>query len=302
MAKLSKQASRTFEYNMKKARGLVRLQFYAEDLLRTGGRESLGKFMQFLADMMASFGLEDILDLPRLIEGEISPIIQEKLGPMLEERFANLDEEKLQKAAEEFERKLAPRIPELKALTEELVLAIERVLLEQALVTAVTALEVYLYDVTIEAVAKNMYIQRRFTGRLQERFSYKALLEARGDLGLALGRVVADSYSFYKPDSLAKHLSILMGDSAPMKDYVDKAEFMRILALRNLVVHRAGIVDKEFKERTGYKGRTGSPVSIARAAVEGAMAFAVRLAKQVQEGLEHLRAPSGREPPRSEML
>jgi hypothetical protein len=290
LAKVSKIPWRDFDYNLRKARGLMRLQFYAEDLIKTGGKESFGKLLQFYGDMMASFGLEDLFGLPELIQGKIAPTIEKELGPILRARLAKIDETKLKAAAEEMERKILPRIDEFRAIIEEIGLVIERVLLEQALVTAVTALEVYIKDVTLDVVARNRFLERRFTSRLQELFRYNDVTSAEWDLGWAIGTVVAGSYDFYDPKSVARHLKTLMGDGAPLTDSAVQTRLGYILAYRNLIVHQAGLVDAKFRKRTAYKGRLGEPVRIKREFVEEALKLALSVGSATQEGLESLRA------------
>jgi len=268
----------------------MRLQFYAEDLIRTGGKESLGRLMAFIGDLMSSFGFDEIMNLPQLIEGRISPILEKELGPIIERRFSALDQRKIEAAAKELEKKLLPKLEEYQAIAEEIGLVIERVMLEQSLVSAVTALEVYLHDVTIEVVAKNRFLSKRFSKTLQERLTYQDVANAGGDLGLALGMVAADSYDFYSPESIAKHLTTLLGEKAPLREPNDRAELARILAFRHLIVHRAGLVDRQFKRRTGYRGNLNEPVAIKREFVERALHCVQTVGAATQTGLEALRA------------
>ncbi len=292
MARITKAALRNFNINIMKARGLIRFQFYAEDFLETGGKESLGKLMAFLGDMMASLGLEDFLDFHGLIEGKIAPIVERELGPILEKRFASIDQERLERAAKELEAKLLPRLKEFRAIVDEILIVVERVMLEQALVAIVTAFEVYLRDVTVDAVAQNKFLRARFTQQLRERLRYEVVAEAGENLALASATVVADSYNFYLPESVTKHLKTLLGPKAPPWDLKDQETFAHILAFRNLIVHRGGIVDRDFKRRTGYKGKLGEPVLMKREFVEQALQFVASIASTTQNGLETLHAHS----------
>ena len=289
LANDSKTPWRDFDYNLRKARGLVRLQFYADDLFRTGGKESFGKLTSFLADLMVSFGFEDLLNFEDLIRGKVSPIIEKELGPIIAARFTTLDEKKLDAAAKEFERRVLPRVEEIRAIIEEIALVVERVLLEQALVTAVTALEVYLKDVTTEVVARNRFLEKRFSRQLHNSLRYRDVTNAGWDSGLAAGKVVGESYDFYDPKSVAKHLRTLLGEKAPLRDTREQSEFARILAYRHLIVHRAGIVSRQFRQQTGYRGSLDEPVAIRREFVEQGLRLVLNVGNKVQKGLEDLR-------------
>lgn len=59
--------------------------------------------------------------------------------------------------------------------------------------------------------------------------------------------------------------------------------FKKILRYRHLIVHRAGIVDRIFAKRTGYKGRIGDPVHLTNAFVDESLCFILGLAREIQQ-------------------
>jgi hypothetical protein len=290
LAKLSKEPWKVFEYNMNKAFGLVMLQFYGDDLIRTGGKESIGKLMDFTGQMFKAFGVTEYDNLQDMIEKEIAPLIEKELVPKLEAKFSMIPQERLEKAGKEWLEKNEDNIKQFERIMKQLLLAIENVLLEQAIVTAVTALEVYVHDVTVEAVARNVFMQKRFTTQLHAKLDYKAVLNSNRDLGLSLGRVAAGSYEYHNSKSLVRHMGTLLGKRNPLTTKDDSSRFETILAYRHLIVHRAGIVDRTFAVQTGYKGRQGKPVRLSRQFVKQTLDFMYSIGKNIQDGLSYQRA------------
>lgn len=290
MARLSKESWNVFEHNMNKAWGLVKLQFYGDDLIRTGGKESIGKLMEFTGQMFKSFGITEHGNLQEIIEDEIAPIIERELVPKWERRFQLVPPEQIEEASKEWLKKNEATLKQFEKVMKQLILAIENVLLEQAMVSAVTALEVYIHDVTTEVVSKNVFMQKRFTSKFHEDLDYKRILDSNRDLGKALGRVAAESYEYYNPKSLRKHLAILLGKNAPLDSRAELVRFETILAFRHLIVHRAGIVDQTFANQTNCRNVIGKPVRISRQFVEQTLDFIHIVGEAVQGGLSSQRA------------
>lgn len=290
MAKLSKESWNVFEHNMNKAWGLVKLQYYGDDLIRTGGKESIGKLMEFTGQMLKSFGITEYGNFQEMIEKELAPIIEKELVPKWERKFRLVPPERLEKASKEWLEKNTAKIKLFEKVMKQLILAIENVLLEQAMVSAVTALEVYIHDATMEVVSKNVFMQRRFTTKFHEKLDYKTVLESNRDLGLALGRVAAESYEYYNSKSLGKHLAALLGKTTPLTSKANLARFETMLAYRHLIVHRAGIVDRTFARQMSLRGGIGKPVRIPRQFVEQTLDFIHSIGEAVQDGLSAQRA------------
>ena len=285
MVNLSKQAWRVFERNMDKSRGLLKMQFYADDLIRTGGKESIGKLSDFLVDMLSTFGLGHYTSMEDMIEKELGPMIERELVPKFEARIADITEEELEAKGEKWLAENEELFEKLKKDFAQLMLVVENVLLEQALVTAVTALEVYVRDVTEEVLAKNVFMQRRFTTELHNNLDFDAVLESRRNLGLAIGKVAAGSYRFNDPKNLRSHIDRLVGKRNPLRNPKNLNAFSDVLAYRHLIVHRGGVVDRKFMKATGYKGRVGNPIKLSYPHVESALVLLNDLAKRTQDAL-----------------
>lgn len=281
MAKVSKSAYRAFQANVTVARGFVELHFIIEDLLERGGKKTVGNLMRFGKRMMRIAGIS-LQKIERLMEEQLSEEVKEKEKRMGKEEL----ERRAKQAAEEL-------IPEMKSLFERIkpvAVAYQRGLLEQALVVTVSALETYFYDVTVETIANNKYLHESYTSKLQERFRYSDLINAHGDVTRALGEVIADSYSFYEVKSIHKHLRTLLRGPTPLDSKIVQKWFTNLLAYRNLIAHNAGIVDKEFKLKTGNNGKLGSPLRLRRNFVSDCIKTAEELVASTQHRLERLRA------------
>ena len=80
MARLSRQPFETFGRNLRKACGLVRLQFYVEDLFLTGGQESLGRLQKFADEVMG--GLLGPTGVQELIQTHLAQVLEAKFKAM----------------------------------------------------------------------------------------------------------------------------------------------------------------------------------------------------------------------------
>ena len=283
--KLSKESLIFFNNNINKSWGLIRLQFYAEDLIKRGGKNSIGKMMTFVNDFLNAIWPDSKLNFEEHFIKEIAAGLEHSIIPQLEEKLASLSEEQITEAVNELEEKYGPKIKELEKILLQLILAVDHVLLEQALVTSVTALEVFVHDVTVEATAKNVFLQKRFTTQLHSNLNYKTIIDSNRKLNCAIGLVVADSYDFYKPDSLRKHISTLVGKKTPLSNQADLKRLKMIFNYRHLIIHRAGLVDKKFVQLTGYKGHIGSPVKLKQHFVEDSLNFVTQIACNIQSEL-----------------
>jgi hypothetical protein len=241
--------------------------------------------MDFTGQMFKAFGITEYDNMQDMIEKELAPLIEKELAPKLEAKFKMIPQEQLEKAGKEWLEKNEDNFRQFERIVKQLLLAIENVLLEQAIVTAVTALEVYVHDATVEVVARNVFMQKRFTTQIHAKLDYQAVLNSNRDLGLSLGRVAAGSYEYHNAKSLGRHMNILLGRRNPLTKKSDISRFDAILAYRHLIVHRAGIVDRVFAVKTGYKGRQGKPVRLSRQFVNQTLDFIQNIGRNMQDGL-----------------
>ncbi len=281
MAKVSKSPHRAFQANITVARGFVELHFIIEDLLERGGKKTIGKMMQFNQRVMKVAGIS-----MQKLEKQIA----EQLVDEVTERVERIGEEEMERRAKEAAEEMIPELEKIFERVKPVAAAYERGLLEQALVATVSALETYLCDVTMEAVGKNKYLRAAFTSKLQERLRYSDLVGTHDDVALAVGEVVANSYKFHDIQSVRKHLEALLRGPTPLDSKVAQRWFVDLQAHRNLIAHNAGVVDKRFRQRTGYKGKVGTPLRLRRKSVGVYIDTAEEFVASIQGQIEGLRA------------
>lgn len=281
MTRVSRQHISTFKENVKIARGFMKLRYYITDLLETGGGKSVGQLTEWADQMMETigFGFKSLSDR-----------IAKDLGSEIQTKIESMGKDGMMVAAKTMADSIRPAAQEIMVTVDEVRAAVERGLLQQSIVIAVSALEVYLHDVTVDVVAKNRYIERRFTSRLEKEFGYRALQRAGEDIRKAFGETVADSYHFYDPKSVRRHLREMLGGESPIESQADLKRLGTIIEYRHLVTHRAGRVDSDFRKKTGYRGKTGESLRVTHKFVDDALDFIMRIATKVQEGLEAQRA------------
>lgn len=282
MAMITNQPYEVFKRNLMKARGLARLQFYLDDFLETGGSATLGKVQNFTNALMHDILGVDMEEIGQLIE----PVMTDKLGSRIEELREGGDEQ-----LETWAKKIEPHALAIIEIFEEIDLLRTRVLLEQAIVSAVTALHVYVQDVTISAVKLNRYIENRFHKEIEERLDRRILREAGDDSREAMGVAVSRSLDFYHPNELRSHFRRMLNKDVVLTEEKDRKMLVRIVAYRNLIVHQGGLVDAKFKSRTHYRGRLKEPVQLTRRRAENAICFIEELVSRIEKEVREARSP-----------
>ncbi len=283
MSRLAKKPLKVFHLNMMKARGLARLQFYLDDFLTTGGERTLKRFQDFMNEMislMFGFGFD-----------EITKAIQPTIEQFFADRFGDLTEEQMQNEGDVLAERLEPHIASMKEFFEEVDLLRSRVLLEQAVVASVTAFEVFVHDITVSGVKLNPFIEVRFFQELGEKVEYKTLRDAGYEGREAIGLAVARTIQFGDPGRIRQHFKRMLDRDIILDTSKDRKELRRILAYRNLIAHRSGIVDQKFREQTGYPGQTGEPVRISKNLVERWIDLLSRIAGHIDESIRETKPP-----------
>jgi hypothetical protein len=282
MAIITRQPYEVFKRNLMKARGLARLQFYLDDFLETGGSATLGKVQNFTNALMHDILGMDMEEIGQLIE----PVVTDKLSSRIEE-LREEGEEQL----ETWAKKIEPHALAIIEIFEEIDLLRTRVLLEHAVVSAVTALHVYVQDVTVSAVKLNRYIENRFHKEIEKRLDRGILRETGYDSREAMGVAVSRTMDFYHPNDLRNHFRQMLDNDAILTEKKDRRMLGRIIAYRNLIVHQGGLVDAKFKSRTHYKGRLKEPVRLTRRRVENAISFIEELVSRIENEIRETRSP-----------
>ena len=287
MAKLSEGPIGAFRLNIRKAFGLTHLQFAIDDILETGGERTLGIFMQRLDEFYVKTLGVSFEELSKPQESILDLEIQKKVDSIpKEERDA-----KAAVAIQSFK----PVLDLITVGLEDVDLLRRKTLNEQAVVLAVTALEVYCSDATASAVELNEFIEKRFYQELNRELRYEHLASLEYEGRKTLGSVVASSYRFYDMESLSNHFKRMLGTDLFGYDSHERRNLQTMIDYRNLIIHQAGIVDQSFIAETGYTGKKGGAVELNRVMVEGWLKFVEDLAQKIDESIRSLVEPSSGE-------
>jgi uncharacterized protein YutE (UPF0331/DUF86 family) len=281
---LSKKPLQTFHQNIRKSKSLIRLQFTIDDILETGGERSIRKYL----DMMDKAVYKPIfgMSLEELI-GSAKPPIENAIQKQVE----SIPKEEIDERTKKVAKLLEPFLNELKSVLEDIDLLRKKVLVEQAVVSAVTALEVYCGDASSSAVEMNEFVEKRFHPELSDKFGYEHLVAEGYEGRKALGSVAASLCKFYDIESLSNHFKRLLGKDILPHDSPQRLELKRMIDYRNLIVHQSGIVDQEFASKTGYKGKKGGTVRLTREMVEEWMKMVNNLAERIDAEIRSLEEP-----------
>ena len=283
MSKISRGHYNTFQENILVARGFVKIQFYLEDLLKTGGKASVGVLQSFANELMEAAGLG---------KGGLETLARERLGPDIDAKLKSLDKRVIQKQVDAFLRKNRARLQSMVNTIHAANLALERGLTLQAIVVASSAFEAYVEDTIVEAIASNSYIRTRFQNDAERNLSFHDIKSSDFDAYLAIGRASLRAYDTADANRVRALLEKCIGNKVTTLEGGGASTYRRLLAYRNLVAHRAGIVDEPFRRATGYKGALGQPVVLSREFVESALTFFDELGTEVQIKLEAQKAPA----------
>lgn len=134
-----------------------------------------------------------------------------------------------------------------------------QILLQAAAVTAWTTAEYCLEDVWVTCVSERPgHVPAEMISKV--RIDAAALFSVGLDARNRLGELLASSgFSFDNPASIKRAYDALFGTGSHPNLAVAIQQLHTLNEVRNLIVHRGGIVDKRFRERTHYRTRVGRP-------------------------------------------
>jgi len=285
LASLSKHPIDAFHHNLRKSKSLIRLQFTIDDLLETGGERTFKRYLDILNNVI----YRQILGVPF---EEITELMEPPIEDAIQKRVESISKEEMEEKAKEAARLLEPFLDEVKVLLEDIDLLRKKVLVEQAVVSAVTALEVYCSDAVSSAVELNGFVEKRFHPELSEKFRYEHLAAEEYEGRKALGTVAASLYKFSDVESLSNHFKRLLGKDLLPYNSPQRLGLKLMIDYRNLIVHQSGIVDEEFVSKTGYKGKKGETVVLTREMVEEWMRLVNNLAEGIDMEICSLQEPA----------
>jgi hypothetical protein len=166
----SKCPYENFDYNIRRAEALARLDGYLGDLLYEEGKGTIKPLFGIPNELMQAFGMDNVVDKALKRVGE-------EMKREFEAEYGQKGKEHYERIAKDYVKRLKPRLQKIERMFEDLGLLMDQTLLEQALVAAVSAFEVYLKELFVSAVALNPQVRKRFYPEISKELSVSKLEE-----------------------------------------------------------------------------------------------------------------------------
>lgn len=135
----------------------------------------------------------------------------------------------------------------------EIVFALYYVYTEQALVSAVSASEVYFKDTLAYAIQNDNRLLNRY---LDKEIKVKRILNAGLNLSDNIGVLIVENMNFQILEEVQKEYKRVFNFEPFTKD--DLKKLKEIFAIRHLIIHKSGIVDHLFISETGLDYQIGT--------------------------------------------
>jgi len=277
MVRASKLPFDNFEYNLRRAQALARLDGYLEDILHHEGKRTIDALLDIPRELMQSIGIDDFMkDVEKAMEARFKAQCELK------------GKEHFERIAKDIIKRLKPRIKKISVIFEDLGLVMDQTLREQALVVAVSAFEVYLKEIAVSIVTLNPSIRRKFNKEIEIELSRAKLEDYKEDAKRTQGEIVAD---LVKLDTrrIKSLLKRLVGIENVFGDRKTELKVRRIFERRHIVIHRAGLVDPKFKKATKYRGAIDRQIEISRRYVLESIGVLEELAKRMETHIHDYR-------------
>ena len=252
--RVSKLPYKNFEYNMRRAEAIARLDGYLNDLLYNKGKRTIEPLFKIPNEMMQVFGIDKIIEraLEKTVEN-IKTEFEAELKQKGKEQYASI--------AEKYVEKLKPRLLRIERMFEDLGLLMDQTLLGQGLVAAVSAFEVYLKELLVSVVALNPKIRKRFYPEISKGLSVTKLEEYGQDAERAQAEIVADCVRL-DVNTIKSLLHRLLDEATNIIDDRIEQKLPKIFAVRNVIIHQAGFIDPKFKRITKSRSSIDKPITL----------------------------------------
>jgi len=270
----SKLPFRNFQYNIKRAEALARLDGYLEDLLHKKGKGTLQPLFEIPNEMMQALGMDKVMN-------RIMKEIAKSMKKELQSEFEQKGKEYYERVAQDYVKRLEPRLQKIVEMFEDLGLLMDQTLLEQALVAAVSAFEVYLRELAVSVVMLNPSIRRKFHDEINKMIDAGKLEEYNQDAKRAQGEIVADLFRI-DTNKIRSLLKRLIGLENVFVSRQTELKVRKIFETRHIIIHRAGLTDPKFKKVTKFKGRIDKQIKIRRKYVLNSIRVLRELSQKIE--------------------
>jgi hypothetical protein len=194
-----------------------------------------------------------------ILKSKLLHLTAENLGSIWQTMFEKMQGEKLAEAG----------------------LALYYVYTEQALVSAVSASEVYFKDTLAYAIQNNKRLLNHYA---YKEIKVKRILEIDMDLSENIGMLIVEKMNFQNLDNVQNEYKKLFGFE-PL-DNEELNELKKIFAIRHAIVHKSGIVDHLFISKTGLDYKVGNRLFFKRDEILQMIEFIEKIVTKIDSVLD----------------
>ncbi len=151
---------------------------------------------------------------------------------------------------------------------------------EQALVSAVSASEVYFKDRLAYAIQSDKRLLNRF---LDKEIKVNRILDTGLDLSENIGMLIVEKMKFQNLDNVQNEYKKLFGFEPFTSEELKKLK--KIFAIRHAIVHKSGIADHLFISETGLDYEVGSRLFFKRDEILQMIVFIEKIATRIDSVL-----------------
>lgn len=254
--RVSKLPYKNFDYNVRRAEALARLDGYLEDLFCKGGKDTFEPLSKIPKELMQALGFDKVMD--RMLKG-----IGEEMKREFEAELKQKGKEYYEKVAKDYFKRLKPRLQKIVKMFEDLGLVMDQTLLEQVLIAAVSAFEVYLRELAVSVVMLNSNVRKRFYPEINKEMDANRLEEYGLDAKRVQGEIVADLIRL-DVNNIKSLFGRLLNIGNVFNDRKTELKICKMFEIRHVIIHRAGLTDPKFKKITKSKGVIDTQIKLSR--------------------------------------
>jgi hypothetical protein len=269
----SKLPYRNFENNIRRAEALANLDGYLEDLVNNEGKGTLNSLTKIPNEMMQVFGFERIMEK-----------VTETLKKEMEIEIQNKGKENLEQWGKDYFKKFEPKLLKLVTIVEDLGLLMDQTLLEQALIAAVSAFEFYIREVIVSIIKLNSRVRKKFIPEINKAIDAQKLEAYGNDAKRVQGEIVANLIKL-DVNNMKGFFAKLLDVQNVFTDEKTERKVIKILQIRHLIIHRAGVVDPKYKKITKSRKSVDAQIRISRRIVLNFIKTLRNLAKGIESNI-----------------
>ena len=162
----------------------------------------------------------------------------------------------------------------------EIGFALYYVYTEQALVSAVSATEVYFKDRLAHAILNDARLLNHF---IEREIKVKRIIDMGLDLSENIGILIVEKMSFQILDNVQREYKRLFGFEPLTEEELNILK--EIFAIRHVIVHKSGIVDHLFISETGLNYQVGNRLFFEREQIMQMIEFIENIVKKIDSKL-----------------